>query len=181
MILTFLLAHANCNGWDERSEFIFSRHPELKGELTEKNFKETSIRNGWHRAAKKMKNDALKIAVETAKEAKAELTSNALNNELDMVEVLEEERKELMHTLKELDRASKSYASTLSSLDRVTKMIAGITDTDRIRRQDALADSAATTLYVAERRGELKGANDVHTIPEVSTIITEDDEDSFTI
>lgn len=181
MILTFLVAIANCREWEERSGFIFERHPELKGELTKKNFKELSIRHGWYKSAMKMKETALKIAVENARAEKAELTSNALHNELEMVRALEEERSELMGQLRIAEKGTKSYSSVLADLGKVSKMISELTDTDRIRRQDALADSAAMALHIAEKRGELKSnLNEENKIVETSTILTEED-DAFLI
>lgn len=179
MILTFLLAHANYSTIEEKLAFIFLRHPELEGKLKWKNFQELTTRHGWYQSAMKMKNDALKIAVENAKERKANLTTNAIDRELDMVQALEEERDEILASLKELPKISKAYGASLAALDRVTNMIARITDTDRIRKRDDLSDRAEAALYIAGKKGELKDPLNLK-ISENSEMMTEED-DAFTI
>jgi hypothetical protein len=174
MILTFLLAHANYNLWEEKKAFIVERHPELK-DLTRKNFEEQGRKNGWYKTAMKMKNDALAIAEEEAKERKAEVTRVALNGELEMAESLEEERSKIISSLRAMDVGSKEYGAAIAALDRVTGMIERIGDTGRMRKRQDLADSAEAKIYVASKLGEMKNQNPALEIPTESSIITEDD------
>lgn len=176
MVLSFVLAITNFKNWKDRLAFVEQRHPELKGRLTVKNIKERSSREGWFRAAKQMKENALKQAIEEAGIRKASLTANVIDAELTMAEDLNSERERLTEALKISLPGSKEYSNIVAALEKVQKLVGALSETDRMREMQSLRDRADASLDLLNRKGELalKSANPNNMIGDGAIIMTEE-------
>ena len=150
MILTFVLAIINHSKWPEREEFIISRHPELKGRLNERTWKDRAVKDGWFAAARKMKKDALDEAIAEAEVRVSQLTEAAIDSELEMANDLNDEKERLTTALKSAEPGTKAYNSILTALEKIHNLVGEVGNTNRIRRQKDLADKAQISMMLID-------------------------------